>query len=361
MIGVSMDQTTQSPYKLGSLFRAVFTLMMTLYAVALVCYLVLRVLFGDRFWWLSLANTFAHLLFLPLLFLIPAALLFRLRSSALRLVPLAIIGGMWFVPYYVPRSTDALTGTSLKVLTFNVWGNNHDLAQVENWLRAEDADVVLLQEISPTYATDRLPGLLDLYPYQEAQPDDTRSGGNITLSKYPILSIDYIDLGIRNTPWPLRMVIDVEGQAVAVYNIHLAWPGGYPRLPVPRRLDNLYVRVLLGFNDRLRNRQITQLLEHLKSETLPYIVGGDFNTSDSSATYSQIAAQMHDSFREAGFGFGGSWPVSSVRGLPSFVPPLIRIDYIWHSDQFTAIDARQGPPLGSDHLAVVATLLLNAP
>jgi endonuclease/exonuclease/phosphatase family metal-dependent hydrolase len=141
-----------------------------------------------------------------------------------------------------------------------------------------------------------------------------------------------------------------------VYNIHLAWPVSKPRLPLP--FENLYLRVALGYDDSARNQQITYLIEHLQNEPYPYIVAGDFNTSASSATYQRLATVMHDSFREAGSGLGESWPVSASRGLPALVPPLIRIDYIWHSDHFRAITAQRGPRLTSDHLPVQATLEL---
>ena len=75
---------------------------------------------------------------------------------------------------------------------------------------------------------------------------------------------------------------------------------------------------------------------------------------------------MHDAWREAGWGFGhtfpgeptpergGSRPV--LLGVP--VPTwLVRIDYIFHSDALVTIAARVGPGDGdSDHRPVVATL-----
>lgn len=327
----------------------------SIYGFLLVIYLLLRLIFGDRFSWLSLLNTFAHLLFLPLLLFVPLALLMRTRQTILRIFPLMLIGSLWFGPYYLPKNPPAPTGEVISVLTFNVWGNNHDLTRTETWIRDTNADIVLLQEISPTYAADCLPNLLDLYPYQFSQPDLTRWGGIITLSRYPIIKNEYIDLQIP--PEIQRSVIDVNGQHIAVYNVHLAWPVSNPRITPP--IDSFYWRVALGFNDRARNEQITNLLDHLKKEPYPYFVGGDFNTSDQSATYSRIAAQMRDSFREAGVGFGASWPVSAARGLPSFLPPLIRIDYLWHSDGFRALEAHQPPPVGSDHLPLVVKLEIS--
>ena len=84
--------------------------------------------------------------------------------------------------------------------------------------------------------------------------------------------------------------------------------------------------------------------------------------SDQTSIYGELASRMGDSFRQAGTGLGGSWPVSAMEeftSLPDFVPPLFRIDYIWHSEQFRAISAQQGPELGSDHLPLLATLSIE--
>jgi endonuclease/exonuclease/phosphatase (EEP) superfamily protein YafD len=120
--------------------------------------------------------------------------------------------------------------------------------------------------------------------------------------------------------------------------------------------ENYYGQVLFGYDTEMRNRQIARLLEILEAETYPFIVAGDFNTSDQAVIYGELAGYMRDSFREAGWGLGGSWPVSQSRGLPAFIPPLVRIDYIWHSDHFRAVEALQGPPRGSDHLPLLVTL-----
>jgi endonuclease/exonuclease/phosphatase (EEP) superfamily protein YafD len=171
--------------------------------------------------------------------------------------------------------------------------------------------------------------------------------------------MDYIDLKVQGSPVPQRIVIDVEGQPVAIYNAHMAWPVSRPHIPLPRFMNNFYITTATGFDDRVRNTQIRRLLERLQTEEIPFIVGGDFNTSDYSLMHAEMSRTMTDSFIEAGYGLGGSWPNSAARGLPSFLPPLIRIDYIWHSDEFQAVRAVQGPRLGSDHIPLVADLVLT--
>lgn len=321
--------------------------------------LLLRVVFGDRFWWLSLLNTFSHLLFVPLLILLPLAVLLRTRGAALSLIPLALVGGLWYAPYYLPKVLVEPEGDTLHVLTANVWGGNQETEQLEVWLRRVNADVVLLQELHFDFADNPFPGLRDLYPYRMARPVRQQWDGSLTLSRYPIVSEHFVDLQMVHSLQPYRAVIETSDQQFAVYNVHLRFPIALPRFDLP--VANAYVRLALGYDDRIRNEQISRLIDHLKGEELPYIVGGDFNTSDQTPTYQQLAAQMTDAFREGGYGFGGTWPVVAARGgLPGIVPPLLRIDYVWHSHHFRTASAWRGEPIGSDHMPVHAVLELLA-
>jgi endonuclease/exonuclease/phosphatase family metal-dependent hydrolase len=177
------------------------------------------------------------------------------------------------------------------------------------------------------------------------------------LSRYPIVSAENIDLASKGLAPQQRLYLSVQGQTIAIYNVHLAQPIGRVnriKIPFARRFDDPFLR----YDDTGRNDEINALLLSLKSEKVPYIVAGDFNTSDQGATYGILASQIADTFREAGSGLGGTWPAAGEAGWPRFVPALIRIDYIWRSPAFRAVEAHQGPKLGSDHLPLLATLEL---
>ena len=144
-----------------------------------------------------------------------------------------------------------------------------------------------------------------------------------------------------------------------VYNIHLHTPTqetAHINLPEVHPVVDLGMR----FNSARRDNQIHGLLNILGRDTNPYIVAGDFNTSDQSAIYGELAAAMGDSFAEVGIGLGTSWRSNVNTSRLSFLPPLVRIDYVWHSSHFRAVSAQQGPALGSDHLPLVATLEMAA-
>lgn len=333
----------------------------TSYFLTLMIYLILRYTLGDSLWWLSLANTFAHFLFLPLLILLPLALIARSRRALVTLLPVLLLAVIWFVPYHIPRQTVLAAGeTTLTVATANLWARDAAFDTIERLMG--EADVLALQEITQSYVDDRLPALLETTAYHRSPFDQSHRGHNLTLSRYPIVEASHLALGHPEYTWALRTVIDVEGQPVAVYNVHFMLPmhvGDGLRGRLASGQGPLFARLVLGFDDRIRNEQIANLLAHLQTEPYPYVVAGDFNMSDQSMTYQRVAATMTDAYRAAGAGFHGSWPVAVVRGLPAFVPPLLRIDYIWHSDGLHTLDAHTGDATGSDHLPVLATLALG--
>jgi vancomycin resistance protein VanJ len=74
---------------------------------------------------------------------------------------------------------------------------------------------------------------------------------------------------------------------------------------------------------------------------------------DTSQAHKLIGTFLADSFREVGWGFGYTF-------YSAFLPfPAQRLDYIWHSAGLTALAAEVGQPGGSDHLPVVARLVLH--
>lgn len=336
-----------------SFFRSLLTLVASLYALAMVIYFVLRFTVGDGFWWLSLLNAFACLLFLPLALLFPLALLLKQRIVLFQLLPFVVLGALWLGLQYLPKTHTAASGSVLNIVTFNVWGDNPRLDEVQAWLREVNADVVMLQEIPEHYANGGLSVLEDVYPYQFVQ--DTRAWGNAILSRLPFIQTENFDLEGDGTLSHQRIVINVGDQTMALYNIHLLMPiCDRPHFYLP--IDNPVLHVALRYDDGSRNQQIGRLLTTIETEKFPFVVAGDFNTSSQSVIYNTLAGQMKDSFSEAGVGLGGSWPVAVNGELPDFFPALIRVDYIWHSDHFQAVEANIGPKLGSDHLPVLATL-----
>ena len=90
---------------------------------------------------------------------------------------------------------------------------------------------------------------------------------------------------------------------------------------------------------------------------------GDFNTNDTDVNYPLIAAQLHDSYREVGWGMGFTgpdWSHPQSQEGPSFIPMHQRGDYIFHNQYFLPVETRVWPTSGgSDHRPVWAELALK--
>jgi vancomycin resistance protein VanJ len=307
----------------------------------------LRFTIGDGFWWLSLLNTFALLLFIPL----PLSLIviWARKTKWLRwlsLVP-TLVALVWFGSYFLPKPTRAPSGQLLTVLTYNMRAQDETL---EPFLRQHQPDIIFLQETSSNYS-QLVSSITDLYPYQFNQSEEW---GNTVLSKYPVLRAE--NLQGFGSSLPQRLELDVNGRTVAVYNVHFTWPIGNPRLQT-RFLPGFIAKAISGFDDSQRNAQIDLLIEFLEKESLPFLVAGDFNLSQYSATYGKLSRIVTDSFRDIAIGFGNTWPATMQSGLN--LPPLLRLDYIWHSNDFQAQQVKLHKGLGSDHFPVLATLSLK--
>ncbi|MBX3085796.1 MAG: endonuclease/exonuclease/phosphatase family protein [Anaerolineae bacterium] len=325
-----------------------------LYLIALTVYLPLRFIIGDGVWWLSMINAIALMLFVPLIIIIPILGLLRSRFV---LLGAAMVGVcvVWLTPYYLPKAVAASDHPTLKVITFNMWRFNPDVPRLESWLREKQADMVFLQEITPEYAADEVKRLADVYPYQAVQ---TWGGGNLILSKHPILEWKTFPSQENGGAMMMRAAISYQGQDLALYSVHLSRPSVDTQIEGVSYVPN-FIKTLVGYDDTSRNSQIQQLLDLTATETVPYLVAGDFNMSDQCMVYWDIRDRMGDTYREAGYGLGASWPVGGVNGRPTYMPAVVRIDYVWHSSQFRALTAELGPQLGSDHYPVYSELALE--
>jgi endonuclease/exonuclease/phosphatase (EEP) superfamily protein YafD len=224
-------------------------------------------------------------------------------------------------------------------MTYNIGSDVTSPEDLIPLLRESGADVIALEEVGDAQAEFIDDALADLYPYRILH------GGGIAgmgiLSRYPFIERD--DPFYISGPVPhLRVVLGIHGTPVTVIV-------GHPPRPI---LDGFHYRPHpAAWPD-------TAALADLATAGGPAVMLGDFNMTDRSPHYQiPVRAGLHDSFREAGWGFGFSYP-RFWRGITN-MPPLVRIDYIWHTEHFTAIDAWVGEDGGSDHLPVLAVLRLK--
>jgi endonuclease/exonuclease/phosphatase (EEP) superfamily protein YafD len=301
-------------------------------------------------WWLELPNIFAPYLFVPLLLLVPAALFIRSRWFRGAVFCLSAIFGLLFVPTWIPSNLfrPALE-PNLRVATWNVLYNNPEGDEVVALLRAQDADVIVLQELTVPVTEVLEEQMRPDYPYQALEPLYGARGMGI-ISRYPFVN----RTNDPTVPWR-RVTLEVADQELTVINVHLATPELQTRdLPFLNREV-----IIEDYTTARRSTQQAELLALIDSIEGPLVVLGDFNTSDREPAYAELNRRLHDAYRETAWGAGLTFPQNvSVGPLP--VPfPLVRIDYVWSKGGILPTDAytvcRGG---GSDHCMVVADMAM---
>ena len=367
MVRVSREGPTEVFKEYGrSLFLTFFTVLSRVHIAIMIVYLPLSFLLGDRFWLLAFINNYRIYLFLPLVLIIPFGLVMRRIWIIIPSVILAIIGIILVAPYFIPKSLAPAAGPMLSVVTFDVSAANTDLSAIKDWLLQTNADVILLQEVNTfQIRKGQLSGSSKRFPFQHGVFFSDVPWGNFILSRYPIRKIDKLDIERgASIAMQQRYEIDVNGQIVAVYNTNFAYPlipGGLPRFRIPLAIP--VVQAALLYDPGMRDSQIRAFLNIFQYETRPFVVAGNFNMSDQTRLYGEVARTMRDSFREGALGLGATWPLTPGNSLMArLTSPLFRVDYIWHSDSLRTVSADRGPRgLGSDHLPVYATFELGNP
>lgn len=339
--------------RIGTLIKRYLIAAIWVYYTLLLIWAFFHFLSGDRYPVFALLNLIAHFFFLPLPIAAPVAIFTRRRELWLGLGLSMLIFGILWGRLFLPKNTNSdYAQPKLVVMTYNVFADNANVEPQIALIRQVDADVVFLQELHTLLAESIENELRDIYPYQVLDPVDDPTGIG-TISKFPMtLTEERLPLQWVGTPQILEL--EWEGREIILVNFHM-WATGLARLDV------------VEMNFRAREAQALYLLDFARTASWenPVIVAGDANATSLSDVHRMLRRDLVDSWREAGFGMGHTYPGRNtsgesspqIYGIP--VPRwLARIDYIFHSDQLRAVNASMAPYDGvSDHRAVVVTLV----
>lgn len=317
------------------------------YGTVLGLWLLLRFVLGDFSWWSFAFNSMLMYAFAPAPLVLAVAVLTRRREVWATFVVSAALWAWLWGGLFVPRLRPAqAAGPSLTVMTYNVLGFNSDTRGVLDTIRASNADVLGLQELNPEIAAAIERELSGEYPHQWLMPEPGVTGGGL-LSRYPFERAGAAPLDtVQWVSPPMVVTLAIEGRAVTLVRFHASAQAGLWRE---------------------RERQAALLAEFAKAHSGALIALGDLNATDQNDAYALTTRSLRDAWREAGWGFGHTFPGADARvspgsSRPSFggfaVPQwLVRIDFIFHSAELAAHDARLGRFDGmSDHRPVMATL-----
>jgi endonuclease/exonuclease/phosphatase (EEP) superfamily protein YafD len=231
----------------------------------------------------------------------------------------------------VPTGTPLLT-----VMTYNVmrFGKNADA--VRETIEKTGPDVLFIQEFKGD-ETEAAAFRDELFLDGSYVLDHQHA----VFSRHSLKEQEWIEVFDR---WSvLSVVAAIDGKEVRLCNAHLP-----SAIPVTE-----WQRSTFGtFEDaRILRRKAREELDQICSETkVPLVIAGDFNSRPHSLLVRNLQKNLNDSFLICGAGFGHTW---------SSRYPVMRIDYVFLSDEFTIYSHEVVKSSGSDHLPVVVKAALN--
>lgn len=285
---------------------------------------------------LAVANAATHFAYLPAWVSLVAAAARRRKALAVTAGAVAAAHLAWVLPEVGGgrrRLPVAGGAPRLRVMCANLRFTALDWTGSAREIVEQDADVVLLQELTPAVlAVLRREGAFAGYDHEVVDARPTSFGGGIW-SRHPIR-----DAEVRNVAGlpMLTGVVDVGGEGVRLWNVHTRSP-------------------LIGGLRRWHD-QLSYLAKEAAASIdagTPVVMAGDFNATCGNRDFRGILARgMRDAHVVAGRGLATTWSAWSA------LAPLFRIDHVVVSDRFAVLGVSEGRAHQSDHKPVVADLAL---
>ncbi|MDP2345392.1 MAG: endonuclease/exonuclease/phosphatase family protein [Deltaproteobacteria bacterium] len=231
-------------------------------------------------------------------------------------------------------------------MTYNVLFSGGNSRQTIATIRDANADIVLLQEVSPGWK-DRLEvAFAARYPYRKYL---ARKGayGYAVLSRVPLSPLATIQVG-ASPPSSVCAIATIGRARTAVCSLHLK----SARSAFQEHRARLFSE--LEENTRLRTHQWAALLAWLDENAagLPQILAGDTNTPDFDPVLAVLTARHIDAARSISLIPGSTYPTDNT-------VLRMRLDYVLVSPAVGVVSVEVVSGGGSDHQAVVAELTLQ--
>ncbi|MEW6495686.1 MAG: endonuclease/exonuclease/phosphatase family protein [Cyanobacteriota bacterium] len=255
-----------------------------------------------------------------------------LLCLALSLIPL--------ITWYIPQSeVDIISTKPIRVFLSNVHKSNQNYSKVISLVRKENPDIAVFDEIHENWL-EPLNSLKEILPYSVKQVNPASIGITV-YSKLPLENVAVDSFGPTNKP---GIVADftINGQVVSLVAAH----------PLPPFQPTFF---------ESRNQQLKGISQYVKSLKTPVLIVGDLNITMWSPYYKRLISQTGLRNARQGFGILPSWPAkSSVSRVPGIIAPLfsIPIDHVLISPEIQVLNIRTGQNVGSDHLPLIADLVI---
>ena len=189
--------------------------------------------------------------------------------------------------------------------------------------------------------------------------NDNKFFGLVTMSKFPIVDDDHIKFNNDQNNSFLYTDLLIQNDTIRIYNAHIGsarfsqsdyevmgTEGNFKTWPHQQSEENPQIVTRLANAYKKRATQTKTLLTHSYTSPYPVIICGDFNDTPVSYNYRNLTHKYIDAFTLSGNGTAGSF--CSI--------PMLRIDYLLHSDFFNSYDYQTHDEELSDHRAISTIL-----
>jgi endonuclease/exonuclease/phosphatase (EEP) superfamily protein YafD len=287
--------------------------------------------FGGSWWVLDLLAGFRHQLAIALMACALVAAFARWRKTAVAIGLLGAVNLALVVPLYIGPSRPQ-TG-ELRIVSFNVLASNRRFAEVVDFIRGSEADVVVLHEVTSRWEQEieEAAATFDDWPYEITE---ARARGDLFGSMVLVESGAAVEsFGFALTDPRAIEILLPDG--VALHAIHPLSPSS-------------------EFRALQNDRQFLFATDWAAGQDGPAIVVGDFNATPWSYPFRRLLSTADLSNSARGFGLDLSYPADGN--------PLIRvpIDHLLFSEGLAVVDRRLGPAMGSDHFPLTVDMALVA-
>lgn len=270
---------------------------------------------------------------------------------------------------------------SMKILSYNVRLFNvykyiklnknrfNDRNNIFDFIKEESPDIMCFQEFyydkSGKFNTlDTIINFQQAKFYHTAYTSEVETNkffsGVATFSTYPIINKGKVKFEQKSDNLCIFSDIVKDKDTIRIYNVHLEsirlskedemfyedFGNQSEQSEFKLGARKIFSKLKHAFIKRAS--QARCIAEHIRQSPYPVIVCGDFNDTPDSYAYHMVSENLTDAFVESGKGIANSYNGK----FPSF-----RIDYILHSNSFSAFDFEVKKADRSDHYPIVAKIV----
>lgn len=291
---------------------------------------------GERQWFLTLCQYAPPALYaLAWLQLVGLAALGRPRRAWLGLLPPLL----WLLFVLLPFRTHRPETGDFSVLSWNIQAGLSGPEKIAQILADTKVDVIALQEARVPSAqpggVDPVPAILSALKCGVARGGER--GELVILSRLTMQNQRLYSLG--GLSQALDQPVERNGKVIHIMDVHLMTGDPQGLLKEEPTMS----RRRVNLSAATRRVQADSLVKAVEAIREPVVLLGDFNSPPSSIAYRTLSGTLTDTFTQAGWGWGLSFPANV---------PAWRIDYVW-SKGLTPVSCQVLHLPASDHRAVL--------